>query len=54
MKRVSIFIQEANIGFMAYLGHIIFIRVVTMGFHTSCICKAVMGFLVKFNNINCN
>ena len=39
---------------MAYLGHINFIREVTMGFHTSCIYKAVMGFLVKFNNINCN
>ena len=25
-----------------------------MGLHTNCICKAAMGFLVKFNNINCN
>ena len=25
-----------------------------MGFHTNCICKSVMGFLAKFNNINCN
>ena len=25
-----------------------------MGFQTNCICKAAMGLLVKFNNINCN
>ena len=37
---------------MAYLGHINFIREVTMGFNTSYIYKAVMGFLVKFNNMN--
>ena len=25
-----------------------------MRFLTNCICKAAMGFLVKFYNINCN